>query len=152
MKAKFKTKSYDLIPGGVRQTNRNDGANELGLVLENGESLDELIEEATGCTRVEIIEDEETVIQVYEDYTNFMSVSKYGEQVEVRMYQPNSVQKIAALQALVAEQADTIAAQNEKIAEQDNTIADLEASQVDQDTNIEELGDAIIEMSEIVYE
>ena len=151
MKAKFKTKSYDLVPGGVRQTNKNDGANELGLVLENVESLDELIEEATDCTRVEIL-DEETVVQVYEDYTNFMSISKYGEQVEVRMYQPNSIQKIADLQALVAEQADTIAAQNEKIAEQDNTIADLEASQVDQDTSIEELGDAIIEMSEIVYE
>lgn len=157
MQVKLKTKTFDLVDGGVRQTNKSDGANVLGLVLTNVESLDEVVDEATGCEKVEVI-DNEIVVQTFENYINFQSISQNADIVEVTMFQPNTLQKLAQLQAVVAEQAETIDAQNAKIAEQDGTIAaqagqisELEASQASQDTDIEGLGDAIIEMSEIVY-
>lgn len=151
MQAKLKTKTYDLVDNGVRQSNASDGANVLGLVLTNVEDMNELISEATGCQKVEIL-DGETVVQTYEDYTNFQSVSATEDRVEVVMFQPSLVQQVANLKTTVKEQERTIEAQAQTIAEQEATILALQDSQTEQDESIEGLGDAIIEMSEIVYE
>ena len=151
MQAKLKTKTYDLVDNGVRQSNASDGANVLGLVLTNVEDMNELIEEATGCQKVEIL-DGDTVVQTYEDYVNFQSVSATEDRVEVVMFQPSLVQQVANLKATVKEQERTIEAQAQTIAEQEATIVALQESQTEQDDSIEGLGDAIIEMSEIVYE
>jgi hypothetical protein len=151
MQAKLKTKTYDLVDNGVRQSNASDGANVLGLVLTNVEDMNELIEEATGCQKVEIL-DGETVVQTYEDYVNFQSVSATEDRVEVVMFQPSLVQQVANLKTTVKEQERTIEAQAQTIAEQEATIVALKDSQTEQDESIEGLGDAIIEMSEIVYE
>lgn len=79
--------------------------------------------------------------------------------VEVYLQQDNTLTKLEKLTTKVAEQAETIAeqastieAQAATIQEQSARIAELEGSQADQDENIEGLGDAIIEMSEIVYQ
>lgn len=151
MQARLKTKTYDLVDNGVRQSNASDGANVLGLVLTNVEDMNELISEATGCAKVEIL-DGETVVQTYEDYVNFQSVSATEDRVEVVMFQPSLVQQVANLKATVKEQERTIEAQAQTIAEQEATILALQESQTEQDESIEGLGDAIIEMSEIVYE
>ena len=151
MQARLKTKTYDLVDNGVRQSNASDGANVLGLVLTNVEDMNELIEEATGCQKVEIL-DGDTVVQTYEDYVNFQSVSATEDRVEVVMFQPSLVQQVANLKVTVKEQERTIEAQAQTIAEQEATILALQESQTEQDENIEGLGDAIIEMSEIVYE
>lgn len=151
MQAKLKTKTYDLVDNGVRQSNASDGANVLGLVLTNVEDMNELISEATGCQKVEIL-DGETVVQTYEDYVNFQSVSATEDRVEVVMFQPSLVQQVANLKTTVKEQERTIEAQAQTIAEQEATILALQESQTEQDESIEGLGDAIIEMSEIVYE
>ena len=151
MQAKLKTKTYDLVDNGVRQSNASDGANVLGLVLTNVEDMNELIEEATGCAKVEIL-DGDTVVQTYEDYVNFQSVSATEDRVEVVMFQPSLVQQVATLKVTVKEQERTIEAQAQTIAEQEATILSLQESQTEQDESIEGLGDAIIEMSEIVYE
>lgn len=151
MQAKLKTKTYDLVDNGVRQSNASDGANVLGLVLTNVEDMNELISEATGCQKVEIL-DGDTVVQTYEDYVNFQSVSATEDRVEVVMFQPSLVQQVANLKTTVKEQERTIEAQAQTIAEQEATILSLQESQTEQDESIEGLGDAIIEMSEIVYE
>lgn len=151
MQARLKTKTYDLVDNGVRQSNASDGANVLGLVLTNVEDMNELISEATGCQKVEIL-DGETVVQTYEDYINFQSVSATEDRVEVVMFQPSLVQQVANLKVTVKEQERTIQAQAQTIAEQEATILALQESQTEQDESIEGLGDAIIEMSEIVYE
>ena len=151
MQAKLKTKTYDLVDNGVRQSNQADGANVLGLVLTNVEDMNELISEATGCAKVEIL-DGDTVVQTYEDYVNFQSVSATEDRVEVVMFQPSLVQQVANLKTTVKEQERTIEAQAQTIAEQEATILSLQESQTEQDESIEGLGDAIIEMSEIVYE
>ena len=151
MQAKLKTKTYDLVDNGVRQSNASDGANVLGLVLTNVEDMNELISEATGCQKVEIL-DGDTVVQTYEDYINFQSVSATEDRVEVVMFQPSLVQQVANLKTTVKEQERTIEAQAQTIAEQEATILALQESQTEQDESIEGLGDAIIEMSEIVYE
>lgn len=151
MQARLKTKTYDLVDNGVRQSNASDGANVLGLVLTNVEDMNELILEATGCAKVEIL-DGETVVQTYEDYVNFQSVSATEDRVEVVMFQPSLVQQVANLKTTVKEQERTIEAQAQTIAEQEATILALQESQTEQDESIEGLGDAIIEMSEIVYE
>ena len=151
MQARLKTKTYDLVDNGVRQSNASDGANVLGLVLTNVEDMNELISEATGCQKVEIL-DGDTVVQTYEDYINFQSVSATEDRVEVVMFQPSLVQQVANLKTTVKEQERTIEAQAQTIAEQEATILALQESQTEQDESIEGLGDAIIEMSEIVYE
>lgn len=143
MQARLKTKTYDLVDNGVRQSNASDGANVLGLVLTNVEDMNELISEATGCAKVEIL-DGETVVQTYEDYVNFQSVSATEDRVEVVMYQPSLVQQVANLKVTVKEQERTIEAQAQTIAEQEATIveqsekiASLEDSQEVQDGYID---------------
>lgn len=150
MQAKLKTKTYDLVDNGVRQSNASDGANVLGLVLTNVEDMNELISEATGCQKVEIL-DGETVVQTYEDYVNFQSVSATEDRVEVVMFQPSLVQQVANLKTTVKEQERTIEAQAQTIAEQEATIADLQNSQDAQDVDISDITDAVLEISEIVY-
>ena len=142
MQAKFKTKTYECFD--VRQSNANDGANALTLVLTDVEDINELIEEATGCDLIEILNGG-VVTQIYEDYIKFMSEAMAGDSVEVSVCQPSLVQQVLTLKATVKAQAQTI-------AEQEAIIAQLETSQAQQDEDIEGLGDAIVEMSEIVYE
>lgn len=140
--AKFKTKTYECVD--VRSSYSSDGANELTLALTNVEDINELIEEATGCDHIEILEDG-VVTQIFEDYIKFMSEAMAGDSVEVSVCQPSLVQQVVTLKATVKAQAQTI-------AEQEAIIAQLETSQANQDEDIEGLGDAIVEMSEIVYE
>lgn len=154
MQVKFKTETYDCL--SVRQSNSNDGANRLALLLENVDSIDELKEEVTGCERIEVTDGSD--IQVYEDYINYVGISEGEGTVEVNLQQDNAIKKLEKLtavvaeqKAVIAEQAQTIAEQQNMISEQANRIAELEGSQSEQDENIEGLGDAIIEMSEIVY-
>jgi len=144
MQVKLKTKTFDLVDGGVRQTNKSDGANVLGLVITNVESLDEVVAEATDCEKVEVI-DNGIVVQTYEDYKNFQSISQNEDIVEITMFQPNTLQKLAELQALVAEQAGIIEAQAETIGQQEEAIKNLQDSQGLQDTEITEIQEVLVE-------
>lgn len=150
MQAKFKTKTYDCL--NVRQSNANDGANTLSLVLANIEDLEEVKAEATDCDHIEIL-DGETVTQTYDDYVNFRSIAQAEDQVEVVVNQPSLVKQVANLKATVQEQAAVIEGQAQTIAEQAATIANqaemiagLEASQADQDDQITEIQEVIVEM------
>lgn len=150
MQAKFKTKTYDCL--NTMQDNQNDGANRLTIILANVEDINEVKEEAIGCALIQIL-DGEQVVQSYEDYTKYQSLFTDAEgNVEVTVAQPSLVQQVVDLKATVKAQATVIAEQESTIQAQAQTIAELEASQAEQDENIEGLGDAIIEMSEIVYE
>ena len=142
MEVKLKTKTYDLAET-ERQSNMADGANMLGLSLANVTDINEVIEEATDCEKVEII-DGGVTIRTYEDYTNFMSVSVANDIVDVVMYQPSLVKQVENLKVTVREQKEIIDAQAERIAE-------LQDSQEVQDGDINDLTDAMLEMSEIVY-
>ena len=139
--AKLKTKTYDCLD--VRQANMNDGANQLNLILTNIDNVSEVIEEATDCDKIEILEDG-TVTQIYEDYTTFVSESLVNDEVSIVVCQPSLVQQVANLKATVKAQADVIATQ-------EATIAELEASQEQQDVDINDVTDAVLEMSEYVY-
>ena len=123
MQAKFKTKTYDCL--NVRQSNANDGANTLSLLLSGVESIDELKDEASGCERVEILEDG-SVTQVYEDYTNYLALSEGEGTVDVTMAQPSLVKQVAELKKVAQEQAAVIREQNSKIEEQASIIANQE--------------------------
>lgn len=136
MQAKLKTKTYDCI--NVRQSNANDGANTLSLLLTGVESVDEVRDEATNCAVVEIT-DEGGVRQVYEDYINFQSVATEEDTVEVTMRQDNAIKQLATLKAVVKEQAETIAMQGQTISAQAAQIASQETTITEQAARIEEL-------------
>lgn len=138
MQAKLKTNLYDLAPNGVRQNNANDGANILGLILLNVESIDTLQSDATDCEKVEIL-DNGAVVQTYEDYTNFMSISADGETTEVMMCQPSLVKQVANLKAVIRQQEQVI-------AEQSVVIHKLTVSQKTQDEEILELQEVVVEL------
>ena len=150
MQAKLKTKTYDLVDNGVRQSNQADGANVLALILENVEDMDELVQEATGCEKIEIL-DGSSVVMCFEDYINFRSISAANGQFEIVVQQDNSVQQIITLKATVKAQQETINAQAITIEEQEATIAELQESQDAQDVDISDITDAVLEISEIVY-
>jgi hypothetical protein len=157
MQAKLKTKTYDLIDNGVRQSNQADGANVLALILTNVEDMDELVNEATDCEKIEIL-DGSSVVMCFEDYINFRSISAANGQFEIVVQQDNSVQQIITLKATVKAQQETIdtqgrtiEAQAATIEEQEATIAELQESQDAQDTDISDITDAVLEISEIVY-
>lgn len=143
MQAKLKTKTYDLIDNGVRQSNQADGANVLGLLFTNVEDMDELEQEATNCSKITIL-DGDRVDSVYEDYTNFRSITKENDIVDIVVQQDNYVKQISTLKNTVASQASTIATQAAQ-------IESIESSQAAQDTDISDITDAVLEISEIVY-
>ena len=126
MQVKFKTKSYDCLD--IRQGNSNDGANTLQIVVGNVEDINELKTEATDCARIEIM-DGDSVIQVFDDYINFISVSSSNEVCEVTVSQPSLVQQVNDLRQLVINQSEIIAVQYEHIVQ-------LQSSQDDQDDAI----------------
>lgn len=142
MQAKFKTKTYDCL--NTMQDNQNDGANRLTIVLANIEDINEVKEEATGCALIQIL-DGSTVIQSYEDYTNFQSISSDAEEnVDVTVAQPSLVQQVENLKTTVKAQAKVIADQEATIKEQEQTInqqseqiAKLQESQEMQDGYID---------------
>lgn len=148
MQVKFKTKTYDCI--NIRQSNSNDGANRLALLLENVDSIDELKEEATGCERIEVTD--ESDIQVYEDYINYVGISEGEGTVEVNLQQDNAIKKLEKLTAVVAEQteiirqqADTISHQATIIEQQAQEIASLNETQTEQDEQITEIQEVLVE-------
>ena len=142
MQVTFKTKTYDLAsePQGMPM---NNGANLLKLIISGALSLDEIIEEATNCPKIEVKEDDQ-VLYVFDDYTIFQNITRSDDVIEVTVSQPSIVQQLINLKQLVKDQAETIRVQQE-------AILTLQQSQDNQDSNIEGLGDAIIEMSEIIY-
>ena len=141
MNVKFKSKTYDCI--NVRQSNSNDGANRLALLLENVDSIDELKEEATGCEKIEVTDGSD--IQVYEDYINYIGVSEGEGTVEVNLQQDNAIKKLEKLTAVVAEQKAVIAEQAQTIAEQRTRIDYLESTQAEQDEQITEIQEVLVE-------
>lgn len=139
--AKFKTKTYECVD--VRSSYSSDGANELTLALTNVEDINELIEEATDCDHIEILEDG-VVTQIFEDYIKFMSEAMAGDSVEISVCQPSLVQQVVTLKATVKAQAKVIADQEATIKEQEQTInqqteqiASLQESQEVQDGYID---------------
>ena len=142
MQAKFKTKTYDCL--NTMQDNQNDGANRLTIILANVEDINEVKEEATDCHLIEIL-DGSTVIQSYEDYTNFQSISSDAEEnVDVTVAQPSLVKQVENLKTTVKAQAKVIADQEATIKEQEQTInqqaeqiAELQESQEVQDGYID---------------
>ena len=141
MQVKFKTKTYDCI--NVRQSNSNDGANRLALLLENVESIDELKDEATNCEKIEVTDGSD--IQSYEDYINYVGISEGEGTVEVNLQQDNTVKKLAKLTEVVAEQKAVIEAQAQTIARQSAIIDALETSQAEQDEQITEIQEVLVE-------
>ena len=142
MQAKFKTKTYDCL--NTMQDNQNDGANRLTIILANVEDINEVKEEATGCALIQIL-DGDQVIQSYEDYTNFQSISSDAEEnVDVTVAQPSLVKQVENLKTTIKAQATVIASQEatiqeqaQTIAEQANQIAELQESQEVQDGYID---------------
>lgn len=126
MQVKFKTKSYDCLD--IRQGNSNDGANTLQIIVGNVEDINELKTEATDCARIEIL-DGDLVVQVFDDYINFISVSSSNDVCEVTVSQPSLVQQVNDLRQLVINQSEIIADQHEYIVQ-------LQSSQDDQDDAI----------------
>jgi uncharacterized coiled-coil protein SlyX len=126
------------------QDNQNDGANRLTIILANVEDINEVKEEATDCHLIEIL-DGSTVIQSYEDYTNFQSISSDAEEnVDVTVAQPSLVKQVENLKTTVKAQAKVIADQDATIKEQEQTInqqaeqiAELQESQEVQDGYID---------------
>lgn len=121
MNIKFKSKTYDCLD--VRQGNSNDGANTLQLLIGNVEDINELISEATGCSRIEIL-DGDVVTQVFDDYVNFISISNANGMCEVTMSQPSLVQQVANLKQIIADQAETIIKQHEHLMQLQTTQDD----------------------------
>ena len=139
MQVKFKAETYDCL--SVRQSNSNDGANRLSLLLTNVESIDELREEVTDCEVIEVTD--EGSVQKYEGYVNYVGMNEAENTVEVYLQQDNTLTKLEKLTAKVAEQAETIAEQAETIAQQasvikqqESEIALLSETQAEQDDAI----------------
>lgn len=158
MQAKLHNNLYDLAENGIHQTASSDGANNLTLDLLNVTDLDTLQHDATDCEEI-LIMDGETEVGCYYDYVNFKGLTVDEGGTHVTTKQDSIVRQVAKLRQTVATQAEVIATQEATIEAQAATIeaqeaeiASLTESQATQDENIELIGDAVLEISEVVYE
>lgn len=126
MEVKFKSKTYECLD--IRPGNSNDGANTLQLLIGNVEDINELKNEATNCSRIEIM-DGDVVTQVFDDYVYFISISSANDMCEITVSQPSLVQQVAVLKQMVADQSETIIKQHEHLMA-------LQTTQDDQDDAI----------------
>lgn len=135
MQVKFKTETYDCL--SVRQSNSNDGANRLSLLLTNVESIDELRKEVTDCEVIEVTD--ESSVQIYNGYINYVGMSEGENNVEVYLQQDNTLTKLEKLTETVAQQATIIENQAKTIAEQGSLISEQANIIATQGSYIEQL-------------